>query len=152
MPGDRCGVLSTDGGNFSCAQHSLDEESCVLACNPGYTLHHSNSHSNHFVCNKSDGWESGIPYCEAIDCGPFLLPKHHPGSVTCSGTKLNDECVVSCSLGYDLDEPSVPTCQENGIWSNANISCIPITCPPLVQMLSFNGRTLCDLMDIIMIN
>ena len=133
LPGDRCGILSVENGNVSCTQTSPDEESCVITCNHGYSLGHNTTRANPFNCTKSIGWEGGRPYCQAIDCGSFLLPRRSLSSVICSGTKLSDTCSVSCPLGYVVDDNFVSVCQDNGVWSDVNSSCTLVVCPHPVR-------------------
>ena len=135
VSGDMCGIVSAENGNVSCFQNPNNQECCLLTCYPGYTVVSQGTNSHQFHCNKTKGWDGGVPSCDAVSCGSFPTPSPFSGSIICSGTKFNDFCSLSCPLGYILAGDRIRTCQENGVWSNTNMSCVPVKCPPLVRFM-----------------
>ena len=61
VSGDMCGIVSAENGNVSCFQNPNNQESCLLTCYPGYTVVSQGTNSHQFHCNKTKGWDGGVP-------------------------------------------------------------------------------------------
>ena len=58
------------------------------------------------------------------DCGPLYNPLN--GVVNASVTTFNSEAVYECNTGYMLEGSGVRRCQNNGIWSGSEPTCVII--------------------------
>ena len=55
-------------------------------------------------------------------CEPLEAPQN--GVVRCTGHLQDDECYITCDLGYNLEgSPSYKVCQKNATWSGGDALC-----------------------------
>ncbi|KAI8491498.1 hypothetical protein Bbelb_306980 [Branchiostoma belcheri] len=122
---------------LQCASGHSYGNTCGVTCADGYegTNHRS------VVCHSSGNWSLqegalqpvvGGPdlFCQKKDCGNLTSPAN--GSLTCSGTRYQDSCRLTCEPGYkvgneqDLHLHSLHsfTCMATGQW-NDKPRCVP---------------------------
>ncbi|XP_019638725.1 PREDICTED: uncharacterized protein LOC109480844 [Branchiostoma belcheri] len=122
---------------LQCASGHSYGNTCGVTCADGYegTNHRS------VACHSSGNWSLqegalqsvvGGPdlFCQKKDCGNLTSPAN--GSLTCSGTRYQDSCRLTCEPGYkvgneqDLHLHSLHsfTCMATGQW-NDKPRCVP---------------------------
>ena len=104
----------------------------VYTCLEGYYL----SGGPNITC-MGDGWSDEYPECRKIQCGEPPIVEH---SVTKGdGYHYMDRVVYKCLEGHVSNGKDTITCQENGTWSDTQITCEPVSCgePPILNN-SFN--------------
>jgi len=56
-----------------------------------------------------------LSHFQAINCGKPTVPEH--GSVVGESTRYPNTITYSCEDGYEIEGPSLRSCQANGTWS-----------------------------------
>ncbi|KAK3796935.1 hypothetical protein RRG08_032239 [Elysia crispata] len=98
----------------------------LATCNLGFELMPSNSER---TCEADSTWNGVTPACLPVSCGsPEPVAK---GTLTLSGgTKYLDTVSVACYPGYQLDGPTVRTCEASKNWKPSGaVTCVPRKCP-----------------------
>ncbi|XP_078687045.1 uncharacterized protein LOC144919468 [Branchiostoma floridae x Branchiostoma belcheri] len=122
---------------LQCVSGHTYGNTCGVTCADGYegTNHRS------VACHSSGNWslQTGVLqpvvggpdlFCQKKDCGNLTSPAY--GSLTCSGTRYQDSCRLTCGPGYkvgneqDLHLHSLHsfTCMASGQW-NDKPRCVP---------------------------
>ncbi|XP_035683987.1 P-selectin-like isoform X2 [Branchiostoma floridae] len=110
---------------------------CGVTCADGY----EGTNHQRVTCHSTGNWSLqaealqpvvGGPdlFCQRKDCARLPPPAH--GSLTCSGTRYQDSCRLTCEPGYKVAEESGLLlhslynfrCTANGQW-NKKPSCVP---------------------------
>ncbi|XP_078597660.1 P-selectin-like [Branchiostoma floridae x Branchiostoma japonicum] len=116
---------------FRCASGHTYGNTCGVTCADGY----EGTDLQSVTCHSTGNWSLqagalqpvvGGPdlFCQRKDCGNLSSPAH--GSLTCSGTKFQDSCRLTCELGYKVADESGHVlhglfnyrCTASGQWSN----------------------------------
>ena len=104
-------------------------------CDSGYELVGLSSR----ICQNNGQWSGDAPTCESksfsitTECISLRfnvsivrcpnLPNIPNGRVNQQGNSPGDRATYTCNSGYELDDESIRTCQNNGRWSGEAPTC-----------------------------
>ncbi|XP_020615812.1 CUB and sushi domain-containing protein 3-like isoform X2 [Orbicella faveolata] len=97
----------------------------TFSCDEGFIL--KGSKVRHCQANKT--WTGEVTYCDAVNCGPLVIPKN--GSLSGTSTVFPNSIQFQCDPGFILSGSSIRTCQANGTWSGLTTLCSAIDCGKL---------------------
>ncbi|XP_056125886.1 CUB and sushi domain-containing protein 3 isoform X4 [Rhinichthys klamathensis goyatoka] len=127
-------VLSQTGGHVNSVVR--------WACDRGYRLIGNNS----AVCRRTAlahlAWDSSVPACQAVSCGPPVAPLN--GGVLAVDYSSGTRATYFCSDGFRLSSKEVTSsvCQADGTWSTHNKTprCTVVVCPSIGSFSLDHGK------------
>ena len=108
-----CIVLQIDYGNIT--GNNTYNSMIAISCDIGYELHGSSK----LTCQANGTWNDATPTCDMVTC---TTPQIDYGSITGNNT-YNSAIVISCDVGYELNDTSSLICQANGVWNASTPTC-----------------------------
>ncbi|XP_073447566.1 sushi domain-containing protein 1 isoform X2 [Aquarana catesbeiana] len=107
----------------------------TFVCSKGFI---AESGSNTSVCNASGHWEGANLVCKVADCGPPPSIQNAM-AVRLQNTTYGSTLVFKCLLGYIMASGNdIATCNEDGEWNGADLSCREINCGQPPSLLNTN--------------
>ncbi|XP_035685356.1 sushi, von Willebrand factor type A, EGF and pentraxin domain-containing protein 1-like [Branchiostoma floridae] len=122
---------------IQCASGHTYGNTCGVTCADGY----EGTNLQNVTCHSTGNWslQAGALqpvvrepnlFCQKKDCGNLHNPAH--GSLTCSGTKFQHSCRLTCEPGYKVADESGHLlhslynfrCMASGQWNN-RAGCVP---------------------------
>ncbi|XP_078604906.1 CUB and sushi domain-containing protein 3-like [Branchiostoma floridae x Branchiostoma japonicum] len=122
---------------IQCASGHTYGNTCGVTCADGY----ERTNNQNVTCHSTGNWSLqlgalrpvvGGPdlFCQKKDCGNLSTTTH--GSLTCSGTRYQDSCRLTCEPGFKVADQSGHLlhslynfrCMASGQWNNKS-SCVP---------------------------
>ncbi|KAL4645922.1 mannan-binding lectin serine protease 2 [Arapaima gigas] len=96
-------------------------ESFNVTCDPGYVLLQGSRHlpSYRAKCQRDGTWDTAMPGCAPIDCGP---PKGIPnGDVSVTATTYRSAAQYACQAPFALKGNTNGTfiCEQDGVWRDS---------------------------------
>ncbi|XP_043916972.1 sushi, von Willebrand factor type A, EGF and pentraxin domain-containing protein 1 isoform X2 [Protopterus annectens] len=103
---------------------SSTEDIVIYSCMPGYVMHGDAK----LTCTDQGEWSKPYPVCELASCGlpPLIQNSVALGNFYTYGSTILYRCLDNYIMNSDTD---TITCQEDGRWSNINMSCDLRICP-----------------------
>ncbi|XP_035682836.1 sushi repeat-containing protein SRPX2-like [Branchiostoma floridae] len=89
----------------------------TYSCETGYDMLGTPSRT----CQDSQQWSGNQPYCLKVHCNTLNPPT--AGSIL-GGNEYGESVQFSCWLGHTLTGNRNRTCQEDGLWSGQQPSCV----------------------------
>ncbi|XP_035660141.1 CUB and sushi domain-containing protein 1-like [Branchiostoma floridae] len=96
----------------------------TYSCETGYDMLGTPTRT----CQDSERWSGNQPYCLKVQCNTLNPPT--AGSVF-GGNEYGESVQFSCWVGHTLTGSSNRTCQEDGLWSGDQPTCVENECPEL---------------------
>ncbi|XP_077331469.1 sushi domain-containing protein 1 isoform X2 [Lithobates pipiens] len=107
----------------------------TFVCAKGFI---AESGSNTSVCNASGHWEGANLVCKVADCGPPPSIQNAM-AVRLQNTTYGSTLIFKCLLGYIMASGNeIATCNEDGEWDGADLSCREINCGQPPSLLNTN--------------
>ncbi|XP_078575446.1 sushi, von Willebrand factor type A, EGF and pentraxin domain-containing protein 1-like isoform X3 [Branchiostoma floridae x Branchiostoma japonicum] len=105
------------------------QQKIVYTCTKGYRLLGKAER----VCQSNREWTTSVPQCVLVTCdtvGPFTN-----GVITGNNFTYSQKILFQCNSGYELRGVSERTCEADGVWSDTQPVCAPVSCGPPPQVL-----------------
>ena len=118
-----CPVLENMPNGMVMQSGTMVGSTAIYACNSGYQIIGESIHQ----CQENGTWSDKEPSCLII-CS--VLESMTNGVVIQSGTTVGSTATYTCDCGYMIIGDDTRQCQENGMWSGEQPSCV-IVCPVL---------------------
>jgi len=92
--------------------------------------------SNSSTCQADGTWSGPEPSCSVVTCPS--LSTTFPLSVSAQALSYDSNASYVCATGFRVNGTNTRTCQSDGIWSDVEPFCTPITCPTITPPI--NGQ------------
>ncbi|XP_002128544.3 E-selectin-like [Ciona intestinalis] len=137
---DSASTIFLTNGEVSCTDFNFYTSQCSYKCNQGFRLIGSST-SN---CEPDGSWTSAKPECQQIACDVQKTALISNGQTICSdNNEYASVCTYTCQSGYYRTGIESITCQEDGLWSDSEAQCQPITCDENAPEIT-NGNVACS--------
>ena len=147
-----CGLLESPtlpANVVTTCTNSLFEDSCTVACAPGFERSNITSASDSFTCQANRQW-TGVFGCQPKNCGATIpeaaVPLNAIPSLCTGNTKFGgDVCQATCRTGY---QPVANTstsflCGVAGEWES-NLECEAVDCSSTIANLPPRAQASCE--------
>ncbi|XP_071837397.1 sushi, von Willebrand factor type A, EGF and pentraxin domain-containing protein 1-like isoform X2 [Apostichopus japonicus] len=134
-------------GNISVYQEAYAiGDSVLFSCDGGYVL--SDHSLERISCQNDTTWNQPIPSCEKINCSESVpVVQNAMYYIPTNSTSYRGVVVYQCNTDYLLTGYPASECQEDGTWSDPNVTCIDslkITTSSTRQMMTSHSDEIID--------
>ncbi|MEE6459030.1 hypothetical protein FKM82_000515 [Ascaphus truei] len=119
--------ITISNGEVNGTEFGVGKE-IIYNCNNGYKIEGTQK----LICQADGTWDSKVPLCEAISCGPPEDIAY--GFLNSSTFNYNEYIQYVCFPGYEMHGSPSRQCLANGLWSGSPPTCLHCECPtPVIQ-------------------